>query len=374
MTTWLQSIRSGGHPQGTLVPGCDRERIVTVAVMRGDLIRPTAEAIATRVLDSSPDGLIVVETGGRISYANESMHDMAGAVASLVGRYVDELVPDAVRAQHRQLRQTFEADPKQRSMGSGLELMLRRLDGDEVPVEISLSPFSDETGSYVIAAVRDMTERRQNDRRLAIANEQLALVLERERIGRDLHDVILQKLYGTGLTTQAIAAACDDVIAGRLDAVVGEIDRIIAEVRTIVFTLGGSGQRGAMGQDLADIVAQSSRVLGFTPALRIEGPVDSVMSNEAATEMFASMREALGNVARHASATTVDVVIVVEGQSVVMTVTDNGVGPPEMSGQPRHGNGLLNLRARAAMLGGTCTLAPGADRGSVLSWSVRYSD
>ncbi len=338
--------------------------------MQSDQARRSAETIAAHVLESSPDGVLVVERGGRIAYANRSMHDLAGA-SSLVGQNVDELVPDAVRDRHRHLRRSYEADPKQRSMGSGLELQLRRADGAEVPVEISLSPFDDGTGAHVIAAVRDVTERRENDRRLALANEQLALVAERERIGRDLHDVVLQRLYGTGLSTQAIAAACDDVIAGRLATVVEEIDRIISEVRTIVFTLGTSG-RGTLRQELADIVAQSRRVLGFAPSLRVDGPVESVLSDEIVPEMLASMREALGNVARHAAATSVDISIVVDGDSVVMTVIDDGVGPPDPVVQPRHGNGLLNLRARASMLGGICRLGPGQSRGSVLSWSVPF--
>lgn len=348
-----------------------RKRLInTVGAMQSDQIRRSAEAIAAHVLESSPDGVLVVERGGRISYANRSMLDLAGA-SSLVGQNVDDLVPDVIRDRHRELRSSFESDPKQRSMGSGLELKLRRTDGAEVSVEISLSPFDDGTGMHVIASVRDVTERRQSDRRLAAANEQLALLAERERIGRDLHDVILQRLYGTGLSTQAIAAACDDVIAGRLATVVDEIDRIISEVRTIVFTLGNSG-RGTLGQELADIVAQSRRVLGFTPALRVDGPVASVLSDEIVPEMLASMREALGNVARHAAATSVDVSIVVDGDCVVMTVTDDGVGPPDPVGQPRHGNGLLNLRARASMLGGMCRLAPGHAHGSVLSWSVPF--
>lgn len=315
--------------------------------------------------------MLVTERGGRIVYANRSMHELAGSDASLVGRYVAELVPDAARDRHQHLRQSFEESPTPRPMGSGIELSLRRVDGVEVPVEISLSPVDDGgNGVHFIAAVRDVTERRETNLRLAAANQQLALVDERARIGRDLHDVVLQRLYGTGLTVQAIGAGLDAATSTRLDAVVEEIDRVIAEVRTIVFTLGSVGSHGTLGQELADVIAQSNRVLGYTPAVRITGPVESVLSDEAQTEMIASMREALGNVARHAAATAVEVVIAVHGGHVVMAVTDNGVGPPDSSGQPRHGNGLLNLRARASILGGECSLAPGDDRGSVLTWSV----
>jgi signal transduction histidine kinase len=256
-------------------------------------------------------------------------------------------------------------------MGTGLELTLRRLDGTELPVEIALSPF-DDGETHVVATVRDVTERRETQRRLAAAHQQVALLDERERIGRDLHDVVLQRLYGTGLTVQAIGVGADDGVRNALDSVIDEIDRIIVEVRTIVFTLGNSGQRGTLGQELADVVAQSSRVLGFTPALRLDGPVESVMSDEVRTEMMASMREALGNVARHAEAAAVDVSVVVDGDRVVMRVADDGVGPPDGTGRPIAGNGLVNLRARAAALGGDCSLRAGARSGAVLVWSVPY--
>ncbi len=331
----------------------------------------SASRWALHAVEFSPDGVLVVSTDGLIVYANRSIEDMAACEESLVGRNVDDLVPGTVRERHARLRRAFVQTPSQRPMGSGLELSLRRLDGVEVPVEVALSPF-DEDGLYVVAAIRDVTERRRSQRRLAAANQQLALLQERERIGRDLHDVVLQRLYGTGLTVQAIGAGTDATTRDALEAVIDEIDRIIGEVRTIVFTLGNSGQRGALGQDLADVVAQASRVLGFTPALRLVGPVESVMSAETCAEMMASLREALGNVARHAKASAVEVTIAVEGDRVIMAVRDDGVGPPDLEGQPTSGNGLINLQARASALGGSCTLEAVAPGGAVLAWSVPY--
>ena len=313
----------------------------------------------------------MVSADGAIVYANRSIEAMAASEASLVGHNVDELVPGALRERHARLRRMFVEAPAQRPMGSGLELTLSRLDGEEVPVEVALSPFDDD-GLYVVVAVRDVTERRRSQLRLAVANQQLALLEERERIGRDLHDVVLQRLYGTGLTVQAIGAGAGEETRDALESVIDEIDRIIGEVRTIVFTLGNSGQRGALGQDLADVVAQASRVLGFTPALRLVGPVESVMSAETCSEMMASLREALGNVARHAKASAVDVTIAVEGDRVTMTVRDDGVGPPDFEGHATSGNGLFNLEARASALGGSCSLRAGSPAGAVLAWSVPY--
>lgn len=335
----------------------------------GDLDR----TLLAHAVELAPDGVLIVDHQGTIVYANRSIVSLAGT-DDLVGSNVDSLVPAAVRRHHADLRSGYNAAPQQRPMGVGFELALERQDGSTVPVEISLSPF-EHGHKFVIVAVRDITDRLDNQRRLTAAHEQLALVGERERIGRDLHDVVLQHLYGMGLSAQAIASRADPDTASKLEAVVDDVDRIISEVRTIVFTLGPAGRRGVLGQDLADVVAQASRVLGFTPSLRVEGPVDSVLSDEVRTEMVASMREALGNVARHAKATKAVVVVEIVDENIVMTVSDNGIGPPVDEAKIRSGHGLANLMSRAEAFGGWCELVardPGDGTGAVLRWTARF--
>ncbi len=329
-------------------------------------------ALLLHAVERAPDGVIIVDADGTIVYANQTALAMSGH-ATLTGRSVDELVPRHARSGHARLRDEYAEHPSQRPMGAGLELTMACADGTELPVEIALSPIVDGDHRYVFTAIRDVSERIEAQRRLSVAHEQLALVAERERIGRDLHDVVLQHLYGMGLSVQAMGVGADASLRGHIDQFVDDIDRIISEVRTIVFTLGTAGARGSLGQELADVVAQASRVLGFTPALRLDGPVESVLAGEVRLEMIASMREALGNVARHAKASQASVDIAVDRGSVVMTVADDGVGPPADPAALQGGHGLNNLQQRAAAFGGDCTLTERSDgQGAVLRWSAPF--
>lgn len=332
---------------------------------------PDDVTMLVHAVERAPDGVLVVDDGGTIIYANAAMAAVAGS-DQLVGASVDTLLPPALRARHSRLRSAYHEQPVARSMGIGLELALCRADGTEVPVEVALSPV-DAGGTHVVATVRDVSARIEEHARLAAAQEQLSLVAERERIGRDLHDVVLQHLYGVGLTVQAIAAGTAPGVRDRLQAVVGELDDVISEVRTIVFTLGDSSAHGAFRHELTAVVAQARRVLGFTPSVRLDGPVDAVLTDAIRTEMMASMREALGNVARHARATQASVIVSTEGSEIVMTVADDGIGPPTDEARMIAGNGLRNLRQRAGALGGTCSLEPRNGGGALLRWQVPFT-
>ena len=124
------------------------------------------------------------------------------------------------------------------------------------------------------------------------------------------------------------------------------------------------------------MVAQASRVLGFTPAVRLEGPVESVLSDEVRTEMVASMREALGNVARHARPRRRRCVVEIVDDQVVMTVVDNGVGPPDGRGQrarrPRTQQPDVARRSASAARARLTPRDPAEGTGAVLRWTARF--
>lgn len=327
------------------------------------------DTVIRAVVDGSPDGLLICDTSGEILYVNAALAEMTGyEPGELLGEQVEVLVPTALREIHHDHRGTYTAAPAIRPMGRGLELAALRRDGSQLSVEISLSPVAGTAGTLTIASVRDVTDRLQDQERLRLADEQLTLSDERERIARDLHDTVLQRLFGLGLELQAAAMRAEPTVSDRLESAVDEIDRIIRDIRTTVFTLGAARRHGSLGQELSDVIAQAKRVLGFSPALRIDGPVESLVADDIRVELIASLREALGNVARHAHAREALVALRCDDH-VELRVADDGVGLPD-GFQPGVGNGLRNLAARAARLGGTCAIENRPVGGAILTWRV----
>jgi PAS domain S-box-containing protein len=323
------------------------------------------------LIDQLPDGLLVCTPDGLIALANETMATMAGySSEDLIGMPLDRLVPNEHRDRHALLRQGFVEDDATRPMGPGLALALERRDGSRCPVEISLAPTSGTALTGIIAIVRDVSERQRAEQALRTSNELLSLADERERIARDLHDTVLQRLFGLGLELQALAIrGAEPAITERVENAVDEIDLIIREIRTAVFTLGSAGREGSLGQILHTVVSQAKRVLGFPPRLRLDGPVETAMTPEIRAELIASLREALTNVGRHSGGTVAEIELRAEDHLLTLRVLDNGRGVPS-SFDTASGNGLRNMAERARLLGGGCALLARPERGTELRWWV----
>lgn len=327
------------------------------------------DVVVRTVIEGSPDGLLISDHQGRILFANTALSDMTGwPPDELVGQPIEVLVPEDVRGRHAQHRTSYQESPSVRPMGQGLQLAARRRDGSLLHVEISLSPVASADGVLTVASIRDVTDRLEAERRLRLADEALTLSDERERIARDLHDTVLQRLFGLGLELQATGMRADPLTAERLETAVDEIDRIIRDIRTSVFTLGASRRAGSFGQELAEVATQAKRVLGFAPHLRFDGPVESLVTGDIRTELVATLREALGNVARHARAREAIVELACD-EDLTLRVLDDGVGLPD-GFQPGTGNGIPNLAARAQRLGGSCSVENRPSGGVELVWRV----
>lgn len=195
---------------------------------------------------------------------------------------------------------------------------------------------------------------------------------DRDRIARDLHDTVIQRLFAVGLSLQgAVRMAEDPALIGRLESAVDELDTTVREIRSAIFelhtpTIVGRSTR----QSAVALSAELARTLGFQPAVHFDGPVDTAVDQVLAEHLLAVQREALANVAKHANATSVDLTISALGRTVSLVIEDDGVGPSSEDPGDPGGRGLENLRARARQFGGSCTLETRNGGGSRFSWTV----
>jgi signal transduction histidine kinase len=205
------------------------------------------------------------------------------------------------------------------------------------------------------------------DRAQAVQDrEELALVSERDRIARDLHDVVIQRLFATGLRLQGVAAMADDAtVAQRLDEAAADLDVTIQAIRGTIFELQHR-QEHSLRAEVRTLVREYVGVLGWTPTVRTSGPVDSAVPERVRIELIAVLREAVSNVARHALADSADVELRVTPEELVLVVTDDGAGVPSGGRE----SGLRNARRRAANLDGTLEVAPAGPRGTRFTWRV----
>lgn len=229
-------------------------------------------------------------------------------------------------------------------------------------------PFPPETVAVVVeyalqaAVALELAERRNDAARLSALEE-------RESLARDLHDLVIQRLFATGMALEGAVRLVDNPeVAGRIVRAVDSLDETIKDIRSAIFALhsrgSGAGETSLRRRILAE-VQTSAEMLGFAPTLRMEGLLDTRVPESHADQLLAALREALTNVARHAHARRTEVSVSVNGD-VVLLIVDDGIGLPS----ERRDSGLRNLADRAALLGGALVLECAAEGGTRVRWSA----
>lgn len=323
------------------------------------------------LFESIPEMVVVVDTNGLILYANNHCTEIVGWTSQeLIGQPIETLIPDRLRRGHSSHRKGYTDDPRARPMGSGLLLTALHRSGSEVPVEIALSPLSGEADEVAatVATVRDVSERLQTNAQLEEARTRLEILDDRDRIARELHDSVIQRLFAAGLHLQASSGRPD--YAQRVSAVVDEIDEAIREIRGVIFTLHRPARLDSgLEAALRASINESARLLGHRPTLRLGGILGNI-SNEMGSELLAVLREALMNVAKHAEATRTEVSLDITVDAVTLVVVDDGVGMTAASAARTGGLGLRNMRERASRLSGEVLFSPAEPRGTLVRWVV----
>jgi signal transduction histidine kinase len=202
-------------------------------------------------------------------------------------------------------------------------------------------------------------------------SERLAVFQDRDRIARDLHDLVIQRLYATGMSLQgAVPLIALPEVADRVSTAVDALDETIREIRTAIFSLQSHTdmKRGGLRAKIVEVVEEMTVPLGFAPSLRLVGPLDEDVPGEVGEQMLGALREALSNAARHAGAGTVDVTVDC-GRDLVLRVRDDGKG----LGTSTRRSGLANLAERARGLGGVLRVESADGGGTDLEWRVAIS-
>ncbi|WP_017541054.1 sensor histidine kinase [Nocardiopsis halophila] len=197
--------------------------------------------------------------------------------------------------------------------------------------------------------------------------ERLSILEDRDRIARDLHDVIIQRMFAIAMSLMGCVDRITDAApAGRVRQAVDDLDDTIRQTRSTIFALQHMGEgRRWLRTRILEAVGAASEPLGFSADLRLDGPIDSAVPDDVGEDVLAVLGEALSNVARHAEASRAEVRVHVD-EGVTVEVQDDGIGLPEDGRR----SGLRNLADRAARYGGTFTAERRPEGGTRTVWRV----
>ena len=214
------------------------------------------------------------------------------------------------------------------------------------------------------AVARELVQARADHQRLAVLDD-------RDRIARDLHDHVIQRLFAVGLSVQSLAHIAEKDRDLRLARIVTDIDDTIRQVRTSIFQLDSDGSRDSgLRAAVLTVVHQVTPALTFVPSVRFTGPVDTLIHGAVIGDVEAVVREGVTNVAKHARASEVSVQVSADGGWLSVDIADNGVGID----RPNRSSGLENLRRRAEELGGTLTIDHRQPGGTLIQWTIPVPD
>jgi two-component system sensor histidine kinase UhpB len=349
------------------------------------------EARMMAIIRASREAIITVDSNEVILMFNPMAEQLFGATAAdAIGTSLNRFIPERFRAAHsHHVNQFGVAGISDRQMGKQRVLFGLRTNGQEFPIEASISQIEDRNGKLYTVMLRDVTERVQADNTLQASREELRALSanlqhvreeEKTRIARELHDDLGQQLTALKMDLSAVEESLDTgaipdralnhEITGHLRSMRRLIDATVASVRRIAADL-----RPVMLDDLGLVPAIEWLVSDFTNRYGI--PVETriehgeaIFNRDGATALFRIVQEALTNVARHAEATLVILSIVLEDGQYVLRVEDNGRGAVERHSPDGKSFGLLGMRERAHMLGGRVSTGPADGNGFVVT--VRF--
>lgn len=363
-----------------------------VAELRQEIVERTraedalsrSEETLRAIFEYAPDTMVVVDGNGHIERVNAQVERMFGyRQEELVGQKVEVLLPERFRHQHIKHRAVYSSDPHLRPMGMELELYGRRSDGSEFPVEIMLSPVSGEAGGFIIAVIRNITRRKNDEtalREYADRQKELSRRLievqeaERRRIALELHDEIGQLLTGLKLTLETGTRGAEEDSRQSMTKARMLVNELMARTRKLSLdlrpaTLDHLGLFSALLWLIKSYSSQTQVQVDF----KHEGISGKRFLPGIETAAYRVVQEALTNVARHAEVNEAIVRIWADQDTLTVTVADQGVGfDPQAVLAAGNSNGVAGMRERVLLLGGHFAIAskPGEGTRLTADWNL----
>ena len=319
------------------------------------------------VAGDGPDNLSLRVVSGGEGLEELTVRRLDGSLSAEVARTATPVVVENVAEDPRFVRPSTSGWPV---LGPAIFVPLGNSSGTEGVLVLAWKHANAE-GFYEVDAGLPAAFAEQAALALQVAKhredqQRLAVFEDRDRIGRDLHDLVIQRLFAVGLGLQGLSQGIDNpAVAQRLEAAVDDLDTTIRDIRMTIFELGSMEDSADIQSEVSRMVERASRTLGFAPMLRFDGPVRTAVSSEIAPHLLAVLGEALSNVARHAHATSMSV-RVSAGREICLVIVDDGRG---MSGDSVE-SGLGNMRERAEKLGGSCSVTSAPGQGTTVRWMI----
>ena len=364
---WLEAA---GEILASMLGDADRDQQLTLVAERA---REVAGAdLAMILLPCGPDELVVEvlsrSGGGDPSGLRGTRMAVEGTLCGQVVLCGEAVVVDDPPAHPAQVRADVQAPAD--GDASGPTLLVPLGTSDDVRGVLAVARRLGST-NFTTADVQLATNfgnqaalaidraRAQSDR------AQLAVLEDRDRIARDLHDLVIQRLFATGLQMQGMSRSADEKLKAKIEGAVDNLDQTIRDIRTTIFQLNRKPDSTDLRGQIHDVVDEAARPLGFAVLLDLHGPISDAVPDDLAPHLLAVVRESLSNVAKHAGASAVTVTVTAD-RSVTLTVEDDGRGFVA----DRHGSGVRNMRRRAEMHGGSLEIAARPGGGTRLQWCV----
>jgi PAS domain S-box-containing protein len=339
-------------------PATAHERPAPVPVAR---TRDISAGALLLMLDELPALVGAYDDRGRNLYANRAHATYYELTPEdVLGRHVSEVLGSRLyEASRRQLNEVLTGREQQ------FERTLHDAAGRERHMHVSYVPDvvdGEVRGFYSLAT--DISARIRAEEALDESNRQMTLLEERQRIAANLHDMVIQRLFAAGLDLAAAQRGRPDA-ADRIERAAGAVDESIRELRGAIHSLRELMVPRQLPTNIEEIIGRAAQQLGFVPTVTYTGSLDAV-PEAVAKDVIAVVDEALTNVAQHAGASAVMVVLACSSEHVVAQVVDDGQGP----GNARRGDGITDMQARAERHGGWLSFRPNHPHGTVVEWLV----